>query len=82
MVGVTRGVCYGCYMNVPPQLYNELLREDKLLARALYRAVEVGRMVPEELYRAVAEVLAYVYRARRDAQHRGYRQSPATGGLN
>ena len=59
-----------------------MLREDKLLARALYRAVEVGRMVPEELYRAVAEVLAYVYRARRDAQHRGYRQSPATGGLN
>lgn len=30
MVGVNRGVCYGCYMNVPPQLYNELLREDKL----------------------------------------------------
>lgn len=30
MVGVTRGVCFGCYMNVPPQLYNELLREDKL----------------------------------------------------
>jgi len=30
MVGVSRGVCFGCYMNVPPQLYNELLREDKL----------------------------------------------------
>lgn len=30
MVGVARGVCFGCYMNVPPQLYNELLREDKL----------------------------------------------------
>jgi len=30
MVGVNRGVCFGCYMNVPPQLYNELLREDKL----------------------------------------------------
>ena len=32
MVGVTNGVCLGCYMNVPPQLYNELLREDKLHA--------------------------------------------------
>jgi len=30
MVGVNNGVCHGCYMNVPPQLYNELLREDKL----------------------------------------------------
>jgi hypothetical protein len=30
MVGVNRGVCHGCYMNVPPQLYNDLLREDKL----------------------------------------------------
>lgn len=32
MVGVNRGVCRGCFMNVPPQLYNELLREDKLHA--------------------------------------------------
>lgn len=30
MAGVNRGVCYGCYMNVPPQLFNELLREDKI----------------------------------------------------
>lgn len=30
MVGVTRGVCRGCFMNVPPQLYNELLRENQL----------------------------------------------------
>jgi flagellar biosynthetic protein FlhB len=59
-----------------------MLREDKLLARALYRAVEVGRMVPEDLYRAVAEVLAYVYRARRDAQHRGGHAAPATGGVS
>jgi predicted nucleic acid-binding Zn-ribbon protein len=30
MVGANNGVCHGCYMNVPPQLYNELLREDQL----------------------------------------------------
>ncbi len=32
MVGVNRGVCHGCYMNVPPQLYNELLKEEELHA--------------------------------------------------
>lgn len=30
MVGASNGVCHGCYMNVPPQLYNDLLREDQL----------------------------------------------------
>ena len=36
--------------------------ENKPLARALYASVEIGEMVPAELYQAVAEVLAYVYR--------------------
>lgn len=36
--------------------------QDPPLARALYRAGDVGEMIPEELYQAVAEVLAYVYR--------------------
>lgn len=31
------------------------------LAQALFRLVEVGQEVPEHLYRAVAEILAYVY---------------------
>ena len=35
--------------------------ENKPLARMLYANVEVGEMVPPELYKAVAEVLAYVY---------------------
>lgn len=35
--------------------------ENKPLARALYANVEVGQEIPEELYQAVAEVLAYVY---------------------
>ena len=38
--------------------------ENKILARALYSQVEIGMEVPEELYRAVAEVLAFVYRLR------------------
>lgn len=36
--------------------------ENRPLARALYASAEVGDTVPAELYQAVAEVLAYVYR--------------------
>jgi flagellar biosynthetic protein FlhB len=35
--------------------------ENVLLARGLYRSVEVGDEIPVELYQAVAEVLAYVF---------------------
>lgn len=38
--------------------------ENPPLARALHRTVDVGRTVPPELFRAVAELLAYVYRVR------------------
>lgn len=36
--------------------------ENKPLAQMLYKAVEIGAEIPGHLYRAVAEVLAYVYR--------------------
>jgi flagellar biosynthetic protein FlhB len=36
--------------------------ENKPLARALFRQVEIGQQIPGVLYKAVAEVLAYVYR--------------------
>jgi flagellar biosynthetic protein FlhB len=36
--------------------------EDKPLAQTLFKMVEIGDFIPAELYRAVAEVLAYVYR--------------------
>ena len=39
--------------------------ENKPLARALYERVEIGEYVPNELFQAVAEVLAYVYRIKR-----------------
>lgn len=35
--------------------------ERRSLARALYRSVKVGSEIPAGLYRAVAEVLAYIY---------------------
>jgi len=34
--------------------------EDKALARSLYRAVEVDKMIPAEFYKAVAEIVFYV----------------------
>jgi flagellar biosynthetic protein FlhB len=36
--------------------------EDKPLARSLYKLCDVGDVVPETLFRAVAEILAYVYK--------------------
>jgi flagellar biosynthetic protein FlhB len=38
------------------------LIENPPLARALYASVEVGQEIPEHLYRAVAELLAYIFR--------------------
>jgi flagellar biosynthetic protein FlhB len=41
------------------------LYEDPPLAQILYKKVEVGGYVPEDLYQVVAKVLAYVYRAKK-----------------
>lgn len=39
--------------------------ENKPVARALYAEVEVGNLIPESLFQAVAEILAYVYRLKK-----------------
>jgi len=36
--------------------------ENRWLAQAIYKTVEVGELIPPALYQAVAEILAYVYR--------------------
>ena len=36
--------------------------ENQPLAQALYKSAEVGQEIPPHLYRAVAEVLAYIYK--------------------
>ncbi|HQY57557.1 MAG: flagellar biosynthesis protein FlhB [Nitrospira sp.] len=41
-----------------------MIVENKLVARTLFKLVDVGREVPEDLYRAIAEILAFVYRVR------------------
>ncbi|RJP55223.1 MAG: flagellar biosynthesis protein FlhB [Deltaproteobacteria bacterium] len=40
--------------------------EDKLLARALYK-LKINSYIPEELYRAVARILAYIYKLKAES---------------
>jgi len=69
---VAKGVDYlaeqirriACESNVP-------IVEDPPLARALYASCEVDDEIPESLFRAVARVLAYVYRLRTRARDVG-----------
>jgi flagellar biosynthetic protein FlhB len=39
--------------------------ENVMLARTLYKTVKVGQPVPRTLYKAVAEVLAFVYKLKK-----------------
>ena len=51
------------------------LVENPPLAQALYKSVDVGREIPPHLYRAVAEVLAYIFgltRRRKRQSSAGY----------
>lgn len=41
--------------------YDVPIVEDKPLAQVLYKTVSLDHLIPEDLYRAVAEVLAFVY---------------------
>ncbi len=36
--------------------------ENKPLARTIYKTLKIGQIIPRELYKAVAEVLSYVYK--------------------
>ena len=49
--------------------------ERKPLARALYYIVEVGQEIPSQFYKAVAEILAYVY----ELTGKRYASEPAVG---
>ncbi len=52
-------------------LNNVPILEAPPLARALHKHTELGQAIPEALYNAVAEVLAYVYQLRRYRQGSG-----------
>lgn len=44
--------------------------ENEELARAIYASTKVGNEIPNELYQAVAEVLAFVYKLKKDRTQR------------
>lgn len=52
---------------------NVLIMESPKLARALYAHTELGNEIPEALYSAVAEVLAYVFQMRIFKKDGGFR---------
>ena len=39
--------------------------ENEPLARSIYRTTDIGKQIPGELYQAVAEILAYVYKLKK-----------------
>lgn len=45
--------------------HNVPIIENKPLARAIFKTLKVGQVVPRELFVAVAEVISYVYRLRK-----------------
>jgi len=47
-----------------------MLIENKPLAQALYKSVEVGDSIPSKLYQAVAEILVIVFRAQAEVRQR------------
>ena len=49
--------------------HNIPIVENKPLAQALYKEVEVSQEVPASFYKAVAEVLAYVYNLKNKKIH-------------
>lgn len=61
-----KGVDYVALKIIAAAKHHEVTTvENRPLARALYEQTEIGDTVPEELFKAVAEVLAYVYRLQR-----------------
>ncbi len=48
--------------------YEIAIVENPPLAQALYRSVEIGQAIPAKLYAAVAEILAFIFRAQMRAQ--------------
>jgi flagellar biosynthetic protein FlhB len=44
---------------------NVPLYEDRELARALYKSAEVGDLIPAKLFKAVAQILAYIYQMKK-----------------
>ena len=46
------------------------MHEDVELARALYKSCEIGQEIPEQLFKAVAQILAYIFKLREERKRR------------
>lgn len=75
--GMTAPLVLAKGQDLVAQKIKEIARENKVpvvenkpLARALYAAVEPGESIPQELFKAVAEVLAYVYKLKSKKRRR------------
>jgi flagellar biosynthetic protein FlhB len=53
--------------------------ENPVLAQALFRATEVGEAIPAKLYTAVAEILAFLYRAQANLRNSMHAARAAAG---
>jgi len=53
--------------------------ENPPLAQALYRSVQVGDTIPPQLYKAVAEILAFIFRAQARAQGNNTQRGASSG---
>lgn len=49
---------------------NVPIHEDKMLARALYKHCEVGDEIPADLFKAVAQILAYIYKIKNEKKRK------------
>jgi flagellar biosynthetic protein FlhB len=60
--------------------HNVPIVENKLVAQALYRMVKLGMEIPIEFYKAVAEILAFVYRVKNKVRQWRSGMAPAAKG--
>jgi len=58
------------------------IMENRPLAQALYKSVEVGDVIPSALYHAVAEILVMVFRAQEEVKRRDAQRKASTKSSN
>lgn len=49
---------------------NVYITENRPLARGLYEAVDINQRIPEEFYKAVAEIIAFIYKLKKTKTQR------------
>lgn len=56
--------------------------ENRPLAQALYKSVEIGDPIPASLYHAVAEILVLIYKAQAEVMNRQAQRTPAAHSMS